>query len=334
MLKKALTFLCIFLCITVGGLFFLITQPVMRVPDKTIPPPVDPLVLERDVRTFSEAFHPRCYDHTENLDAAADYIAERFEKAGGRVVIQSFPKDELEYKNITAAFGPEGGPVLIVGAHYDSYGENYYEPPLYTPGADDNASGVAGLLALADLLGERPPAKRVLLAAYCLEEPPFFRTQDMGSAHHAAAVHAAEEAVIGMISLEMLGYFSDEEGTQQYPSGVMELVYPSKGNFIGVVGRFQDMALTRRVKTAMAAVSNLPVHSMNAPPLVMGIDFSDHRNYWIYGYEAIMITNTAFYRNHAYHTDRDTADRLDYPRMAKVVQGVFAAVMDLTGTWQ
>ena len=331
MLKKVLTFLFIFL-VAGAGLFFLIVQPVLSEPDKKIPPPVDPLALERDVRMLSETFHPRCYDHTENLDAVADYIAERFRTAGGRVAIQSFPGDELEYKNIAAAFGPEDGPVLIVGAHYDSYGENYYEPPLYTPGADDNASGVAGLLALADLLGEHPPAKRVLLVAYCLEEPPYFRTKHMGSAHHAATVHAAGEEVIGMISLEMLGYFSDGEGTQQYPVGVMDRVYPSKGNFIGVVGRFQDMALTRRIKTAMTAASDLPVHSINALPLVTGIDFSDHRNYWMHGYEAVMITNTAFYRNHAYHTEEDTADRLDYPRMAKVVQGVFEAVMVLTET--
>ena len=338
-MKNFLKFFFALLIIASAALCFLVVQPVFRVPEKqwlpaadTVGTGVSPAVLEQHVRALSEEFHPRCYDHPENLEAAAAYIEKWFKEAGGRVAVQPFPNDELEYKNIVAEFGPENGPVLIVGAHYDSYGENYYERSLYTPGADDNASGVAGLLALADLLGAHPPAGRVLLVAYCLEEPPFFRTEHMGSAHHAAAVHAEKEEVLGMISLEMLGYFSDEEDSQLYPVRLMNLVYPSKGDFIGVVGRFQDMSLTRKVKAAMLGASDLPVHSINALPLVTGIDFSDHRNYWQYGYEAVMITNTAFYRNLAYHKEQDTADRLDYRRMAEVVRGVFAAVMDLTGS--
>ena len=111
----------------------------------------------------------------------------------------------------------------------------------------------------------------------------------------------------------------------------MGLLYPDKGDFIGVVGRFQDMSLTRTVKAAMLGASDLPVFSINAPPLVPGIDYSDHRNYWPYGHEAVMITDTAFYRNVHYHMNEDTADTRDYRRMAKVVQGTFAAVMALTG---
>ena len=169
------------------------------------------------------------------------------------------------------------------------------------------------------------------LVAYCLEEPPFFATDKMGSAAHAARLNRDRVPVIGMISLEMVGYFSDAPGSQTYPAAIMGLLYPDNGNFIGVVGRFQDMGLTRTVKAAMLGASDLPVFSINAPPLVPGIDYSDHRNYWPYGHEAVMITDTAFYRNFHYHTNEDTAGTLDYKRMAKVVQGVFAAVVALTG---
>ena len=310
----------------------LVTQPILWTAQGKHPPAVDPARLEAHVRMLSENLHPRCYDHPENLEAAVRYIEGRFKAAGGRVRIQNFPVDEREYANVIADFGPGDGPMVIVGAHYDSYGENYREPAMYTPGADDNASGVAGLLALADRLGRDPPAGRVQLVAYCLEEPPFFRTEQMGSAAHAAMIHAEKGKVIGMISLEMLGCFSDAPGSQEYPAGIMKLFYPDAGNIIAVVGGVQDMGLTRAVKAAMREASDVPVYSINAPAIIPGIDFSDHHPYWAYGYEAVMITDTAFYRNQAYHTEKDTAERLDYKRMAKVVQGTFAAVMVLSAT--
>jgi Zn-dependent M28 family amino/carboxypeptidase len=319
---------CLALPLAVAGVAALITQPVFRPSAQAPSPAVDPAVLETHVRMLSETLHPRCYDHPENLDAAVRYVERHFVAAGGRTRVQKFSVDELEYSNVIAEFGPEDGAALIVGAHYDSEGETR-NPPRYTPGADDNASGTAALLALADLLGRHPPAKRVQLVAYCLEEPPFFATDNMGSAAHAELLNRDRVPVIGMIALEMVGYFSDAPGSQSYPAGIMSLLYPDKGNFIGVVGGFHDMALTRRVKEAMIGASDLPVCSVNAPSLVPGIDYSDHRNYWRYGHEAVMITDTAFYRNTRYHENEDTADTLDYKRMAKVVQGVSAAVMAL-----
>lgn len=343
MLKKYLISLCLALLLTAAVVTGLITQPVFRPSAQasfpsigpsigpSMSPAVDPAVLETHVRVLSEMLHPRCFDHPDNLEATARYIERHLAAAGGRTQVQKFPVDELEYSNVVAEFGPKDGPALIVGAHYDSEGETYREPPHYTPGADDNASGTAALLALADLLGRHPPAKRVQLVAYCLEEPPFFATDKMGSAAHAARLNRDRVPVLGMISLEMVGYFSDAPGSQTYPAAIMGLLYPDKGDFIGVVGRFQDMGLTRTVKAAMLGASDLPVFSINAPPLVPGVDYSDHRNYWPYGHEAVMITDTAFYRNFHYHTNEDTADTLDYRRMAKVVQGVFAAVVALTG---
>ncbi len=124
----------------------------------------------------------------------------------------------------------------------------------------------------------------------------------------------------------MIGYFSDANGSQHFPIGIMSALYPSTGNFISVVGRVSDGLLVRRVKSAMSGAAPLPVHSINAPSLIPGVDFSDQRNYWHAGYNAVMITDTAFYRNRNYHTAQDTAEKLDYKRMAMVVEGVYAAV--------
>jgi Zn-dependent M28 family amino/carboxypeptidase len=197
------------------------------------------------------------------------------------------------------------------------------------PGADDNASGVAGLIELGKLLARAKLKSRVILAAYALEEPPHFSGPEMGSVFHARALRGAGKRVKGMISLEMIGYFSGERGSQEFPMPVLRLFYPSRGNFIAVVGNFANLGIVRRVKRSMGEASSLPVYSINAPALVPGIDFSDHRNFWAAGFPAVMVTDTAFYRNKAYHTAEDTPDRLDYERMAMVVAGAYLAVMDL-----
>lgn len=301
-------------------------QPVFFPPELAVPPSVSAAGLERHVRMLSETFHPRSYDRKDNIEAAAAYIESRLKEAGARVRSEEFSLPQGDYRNIIGVYGPEQGPVLIVGAHYDTNRDETDDGFLYTPGADDNASGVAGLLALAALLREQPPEIQVMLVAYSLEEPPFFGTEQMGSAVHATFMNSRGQEVVGMISLEMIGCFSDSPGSQTYPLKALEWLYPRTGNYIGVVGRIQDISLTRSVKRAMKAATGLPVYSMNALPWVPGLDYSDHRNYWPYGYTAVMITDTAFYRNGNYHMAGDTADTLDYTRMAKVVQGVFSAV--------
>jgi hypothetical protein len=282
---------------------------------------VEPTRLEAHVRMLSEQCVPRDYTHTDNLDRVAAYIREQFLAAGGRVSEQPFTVRGKTYRNVIARFGPEQGERIVVGAHYDSC-----EP---LPAADDNASGIAGLIELAFLLQKQAPALGVELVAYTLEEPPFFRTEHMGSAVHAKALKAQGVKVRAMLALEMIGYFSDEKGSQEYPLGLLSLFYPSKGNYIAVIGRFTDMGLVRRVKKAMRGATPLPVVSMNAPRSVPGIDFSDHRNYWDAGYRAAMITDSAFYRNHNYHKPTDTANTLDYTRMAQVVVGVHSALMTM-----
>jgi Zn-dependent M28 family amino/carboxypeptidase len=277
--------------------------------------------LEAHVRALSERFVPRDYPNTANLDRAAAYIGSHLGRALAEVSEETFEVNGRTYRNVVAAMGPDTPERIVVGAHYDAAGP--------FPAADDNASGVAGLIELAHLLRAAPPARRVELVAYSLEEPPFFRTPDMGSAFHARSLRRRGVRVRAMLSLEMIGYFDDAPGSQGFPLRPLKWFYPAEGNFIAVVGGIRGGALVRRVRNAMRLASPLPVHSIAAPRWVPGIDYSDHSSYWDAGYPAVMITDTAFYRNPHYHTARDLPDTLDYSRMAMVVRGVHAAVLRL-----
>jgi Zn-dependent M28 family amino/carboxypeptidase len=302
--------------------WFSVTQPILSSSQSSYSVLADRSRLERDVRLLSIDFAPRDYSHVENLDRAANYIRDQFESAGARTSEQVFEVNGKKYRNIIGKFGPDSGDSIVIGAHYDGEG--------LKPAADDNASGVAGLLELARLTAQAVPGQTIELVAYSLEEPPFFRTAQMGSAVHASGLRNNDVNVRAMFSLEMIGYFSDTPGSQRFPNPVIEPFYPSTGNFIAIVGNLGQMRLVRRVKAAMAGAAPLPVYSINAPAWIPGIDFSDHLNYNNAGFPAIMITDTAFYRNSAYHTSGDTADRLDYNRMAMVVEQVHAAVKELS----
>lgn len=282
---------------------------------------VNPARLEAHVRALAEDFVPRDENHPENLDRAAAYIGREFEQAGGAVEDQVFEIRGTPYRNVIARFGPDTKERIVVGAHYDAAGPY--------PGADDNASGVAGLIELAFLLGKGSLPLRVELVAYTLEEPPYFASPAMGSAIHAASLKKQGVKVRAMISLEMIGYFTDEPGSQELPAPFLKLFYPSTGNFIAVVGKLGQGSLVRKIKNAMKRASPLPVQSINAPTSLPGVDFSDHRNYWAAGYPAVMITDTAFFRNPNYHAPSDTPETLDYRRMGMVVEGVYGAVKAL-----
>lgn len=309
-------------------LWYTTTQPFVRpAADAAVPPvAVAPSRLEADVRALSERYFPRDATSLENLEAAARFIETSAADAGARVMSQPFeiPETNGTFRNVVASFGraDEDAERIVVGAHYDACGHH--------PAADDNASGVAGLLELARLLGAsdlKTLPVRIDLVAYSLEEPPYFGTPHMGSVHHARSIADHGVRVRAMLSLEMIGYFSDAEDSQEYPTFAARPFYPSRGNFIALVGRDDDAALARTVKSAM--VGAIPTHSMTGPVVLPGVDWSDHRSYWSAGYPALMVTDTAFFRNHAYHTDADRPEILDYERMAGVVRGIYAAVMAL-----
>ncbi len=261
----------------------------------------------------------RAHDQPASLDLAAHYIATQLRYAGLTVRYDEYVCDGTVRRNVVARLPAGEGPVTVVGAHYDSHAG--------TPGADDNASGVAALIEVARALSSAPPPHPVEFVAYTLEEPPYFGTEDMGSARHARALQQSGEEVRGMVSLEMLGYYSDRPDSQRYPVPGMEKLYPSTANFIAVVTLPEHKPWLDRWVLAMEPAMSLDVQSLAAPAEVTGMDLSDHRNYWARGIPALMITDTSFFRNPHYHEAGDQPETLDYGRMAQVVEGVRAALM-------
>jgi len=304
-----------------GSVIFWVTQPVLTgsgpQPNPLIE--VDPERLETHVRILTGEMAPRNFQHFENMEKTADYIYEKFDGAGARINELNYEINGKTFRIVSGFFGPETKERLIVGAHYDAVPGS--------PGADDNASGVAGLLELAAALGENPPSMKVELVAYPNEEPPFFYTTLMGSYVHAMHLKEEKIPVRFMIALESIGYFTDKPFTQLFPNPFFRLFYPSRGNFIAVVSRLREGSVVRRIKKVMRTVPDLSVYSFNGPSFIAGVDYSDHRSYWKAGYRALMVTDTALYRNDHYHTHRDLPETLDYKRMSKVVQGVYAVVL-------
>jgi len=281
----------------------------------------DPAALRRHVEALAVTLAPRDVDHPANLDAAATYVADQLRAAGLAPRDQRFQALGRAQRNVLAEVGPETPERIVIGAHYDAAAG--------TPGADDNASGVAGLLELARLLAAAPPPLKVELAAYTLEEPPAFATDAMGSAVHARSLADADAKVRLMIAVEMIGYYSDAPGSQRFPTALKELEYPVTGNFISVVGRSGQGGMVSEIAGSIAAASTVPVETLVASRSLPGVSLSDHRSFWELDFPAVMVTDTAFYRNERYHTAGDRPETLDYGRMAEVVEGLHCAVQSV-----
>ena len=277
--------------------------------------------LRADVVHLVAKYPQRSHANPTQLAQMARELQEKIPHAQ----LQAYEVEGETYYNVVARFEPQDAAakkqsILVIGAHYDTAAG--------LPGADDNTSGVAALLALAQKLSTASLSRPVELVAYSLEEPPYFRTQHMGSAVHAKALAAAQTPVAAMLSLECIGYFSDAPQSQTYPISVLEWLYPSTGNFIAVIGSLSDILTVRKVKNNLQNSDLIPVESLAAPASIEGVDFSDHLNYQALGIPAVMITDTAFFRNARYHTEQDTPETLDYPRMARVVEAVYGLVMN------
>ena len=303
-----------------------VAQPFVT-PISSTPEEIDTAKLKAHVKYLSTDVHPRSSSNFSNLEKAGQYVFDELKATGAPVEVQEVKVKGKIYKNFIARFGPSTGPLLVIGAHYDADGHslrNWKPKGMSTPGADDNASGVAGLLELARLLSKKPQSRSIELVAYTLEEDPHFGTQEMGSFRHARSLKESGREVQLMLSIEMIGYFADKANSQDYPAPGMSTLYGDRGNFIALVGNLSNFGVIRRAKALMSGATDLPVISCNAPSNLQGIDSSDHLNYWNEGYPALMVTDTAYYRNPHYHRPTDTFDKLDYRRMAQVVQGVYA----------
>lgn len=263
----------------------------------------------------------RNYKNTAALNKTAAYIHDVFSRYADTVFYQHYPVKGVEYKNVIGCFGPAGKPVIVIGAHYDVCGNQ--------DGADDNASGVVALLELARMLKGKELNYRVEIVAYSLEEPPYFETEFMGSYIHAKSLHDSNTPVYGMICFDMIGYFSDEKHSQTYPVKLLKIFYGSRGNYITAVNTFGKGRFARRFTRKFRKTDEIRVKKITAPNTLVGIDLSDHQNYWKYGYSATFITNTAFYRNKNYHTTGDTKEKLDLVRMSYVINSIYYAVVNM-----
>jgi len=279
--------------------------------------------LKKTVRVLAKDIGPRSYLQIESLEKTADYITSELRGYGYDVSIQSYRAEGRVYKNLIAEVKriKTWGRVLLIGAHYDTV--------TVTPGADDNASGIAGLLELARLLRNHSFEKTVQFVAFALEEPPFFKTKLMGSYVYARSLKEKNITLDGMLCLEMTGYFSEERESQHFPLPFFKWFYPDKGNFIALVSNLQSKRFLLKVKDAFKRGTNLPLESISTFSIVPGVDFSDHWSFWKFDYPALMVTDTGFYRNPNYHSIGDTPETLNYEYMAEVVLGLKSVIEEI-----
>lgn len=275
----------------------------------------------KDLTAICKTEQSRNYKNITTLNTVAHYIHEQLIANCDTVFYQCFNAGGNEYKNVVARFGNPQKEKIIIGAHYDVAGE--------VEGADDNASGIAGLLELSRILNPDSLPYQIEFVAYTLEEPPYFRTEQMGSFIHAKSLLDARVKIKGMICLEMIGYYSEQTGSQRYPSKALKPIYGNKGDFIAVVQDMRFKAFGAEVYKAMKQNQRIKTVSFTSPSNVSGIDFSDHLNYWKMGFDATMITNTAFYRNRNYHTKTDTLETLDIQKMCAVINELALAIGEL-----
>jgi hypothetical protein len=275
--------------------------------------------LRRDVTALASIGERHVYA-PENLHAAADFIERSF--APHTVERQSYEVDGVRVDNLIAEIrgASRAKEIVVIGAHYDTVEGS--------PGADDNGSGVAGLLALARRFANAKPERTLRFVAFTNEEPPHFKSEAMGSWQYAKRCHDRGEAIVGMLSLEMLGYYDAKRGSQHYPPPLSPL-YPDTGDFIAFAGNVRSRSLVRRCTRAFRGANVMPAESAAIPELVEQIGWSDQWSFWQFGWPALMVTDTALFRNPHYHLDTDVPETLDYERMARAVDGLGAVVEEL-----
>ncbi|MDH3981174.1 MAG: M20/M25/M40 family metallo-hydrolase [Gammaproteobacteria bacterium] len=236
---------------------------------------------------------------------------------------QAYTVQGTSVRNLEAVLGGTSlaEEIVLIGAHYDTVSGS--------PGANDNASGIAALLEIARLLAAKPLARSVRFVAFVNEEMPFFYTWDMGSHRYARQARERGDNITAMLSLETIGYYSDAEGSQQFPNPVYAWLYPNTGNFIGFVGNLASRKLVRQCLGSFRRHSAFPSEGIAAPGRMMGIHWSDHWSFWQEGYAAVMVTDTALFRYPHYHASTDTPDRIDHEHLARVVAGLAKVTVDL-----
>jgi hypothetical protein len=281
-------------------------------------------VLERDVRVLAEEIGDRNVFAYSGLVRAVAWIESSLVQAGYQVRRLAYEVQGRVCQNLEVEIPGRTRPeeIVVLGAHYDSVPG--------CPAANDNGSGVAALLALARALADAQPDRTIRFVAFVNEEPPFYRTPEMGSLVYAGECRRRGDNIVAMLSLETIGYYRDERGSQKYPPP-FSLFYPSEGNFIAFVGNVSSGALVRQCLAAFRRDVKFPSEGAALPEFITGIGWSDHWSFWKAGYPAVMVTDTALFRYPYYHSPEDTHEKLDYDHMARVVAGLERVVCDLAG---
>lgn len=280
--------------------------------------------LRADATYLAGNLGERNLDRYKNLNSAAQYIEDSFRSLGYLPQNEEFTVQGMAVRNIVVEIhgGQRANEIVLVGAHYDSvYG---------CPGADDNATGVAALLEIARELRGQTPSRTIRLVAWVNEEPPYFQTPTMGSWVNAKRAHQRNDNIIAAISLETIGTYTDAPDSQHYPAG-FSLFFPSRGNFVGFVGNLSSRSLVRESIERFRKTTQFPSEGIAAPAGMTGIGWSDHWSYWQEGYPAIMISDSALFRNPNYHRLSDTPEKLNYESMSRVVIGIGKLVKYLGG---
>lgn len=279
--------------------------------------------LRKDVEKLAVEIGERnVTKYPQELDRAADWIQSEFIATGLTFGKQIYVADGRACRNLDVEIPGKSNPfeIVVVGAHYDS--------AVGTPGANDNASGVAAVLALLHRFADRPLGRTLRFVAFTNEELPYFQTEKMGSAVYARRCRERKEKIVAMLSLETIGYFDDAADSQHYPAP-LGAFYPSEGNFIGFVGNQNSAALVRRAVETFRREEKFPSEGAALPEFVPGVGFSDHWSFNKQGYPAVMVTDTAMFRYPHYHEPTDALDKIDFDRMARVVRGLEKVIEEL-----
>jgi Peptidase family M28 len=279
--------------------------------------------LRSDVQTLAGEIGERNLVHYPALDRAARWMEQSFSAAGLRSLRDTYELRGRACHNIEAEIPGSSPEIVLVGAHYDSV--------FGCPGANDNASGVAAMLALARRFSKKQCAATLRFVAFVNEEPPYFQTPEMGSFVYASHCKARGDTITAMISLETIGYFSDAPHSQTYPLPGLGALYPTTGNFIGFVGNFASRTLVRQAVKSFRGAGRIPSQGAALPGFIPGVSWSDQWSFWQHGYPGMMVTDTAPFRYRYYHAPNDTPDKLDYDRFALVVSGMETVIGELAG---
>jgi Zn-dependent M28 family amino/carboxypeptidase len=279
--------------------------------------------LSRHVETLAGQIGERNAFHLDALEKAARHVEGSFAEMADTVAAQEFAVlagQTVRNLEVERKGSERPQEIVVVGAHYDSV--------IGSPGANDNATGVAALLEVARLLKDTPHRRTLRFVAFVNEEPPFFQSDGMGSLRYARRCRERGENVGAMLSLETMGFYSDAHGSQDYPFP-LSLFYPGTADFIAFVGNTRSRALVRTALASFRQSTPFPSEGAAVPGALPGVGWSDHWSFWQAGYPALMVTDTALFRYAPYHTEHDTPEKIRYDRMARVVCGVARVVSEL-----